>query len=272
MGAVVSREARALHGLVLLAAAGAVLRWTTPDPGRLRAGLTDPRRWLERDGLDAVVGELAGAAGWLVLAWMTAGLALLAAARLPGSYGRLAGSAAGRALPAGVHRAAAVALSVTLAGAATGTAQASTQLPGPDAARGVDRAPLSGPAAGRPTTAGSTPAGVDRGSSDSSAGRTTTTGPDPDPDAGAAAVDWPLPGLGATGRPLPADGRRAAATVLVTPGDTLWSIAARRIGSDATAARVAAEWPRWWAANRDAIGPDPDLLRVGVRLLPPHAP
>ena len=33
----------------------------------------------------------------------------------------------------------------------------------------------------------------------------------------------------------------------------------------------AAEWPRWWAANRDVVGDDPDLLRPGQRLVAPPA-
>ena len=43
-------------------------------------------------------------------------------------------------------------------------------------------------------------------------------------------------------------------------GDSLWDIAARHLGPDASAADVAVEWPRWHHANRDVIGADPDLL------------
>lgn len=57
--------------------------------------------------------------------------------------------------------------------------------------------------------------------------------------------------------------------VVVRSGDTLWDIAARHLGPDASAADIAHEWPRWHAANRAAIGDDPDLLRPGERLLPP---
>ena len=60
-----------------------------------------------------------------------------------------------------------------------------------------------------------------------------------------------------------------APDVVVRRGDTLWDLAARHLGPDATAADIAAEWPRWYAANRQAIGPDPDLLRPGERLVPP---
>lgn len=58
-------------------------------------------------------------------------------------------------------------------------------------------------------------------------------------------------------------------TVVVTAGDTLWSIAARRLGPHATAAEIAAAWPRWHAANRAVIGPDPSVLRPGQHLVAP---
>lgn len=54
-------------------------------------------------------------------------------------------------------------------------------------------------------------------------------------------------------------------------GDTLWDIVARRLGPDATAEQVAAEWPRWYAANLSTIGADPDLILPGQRLTAPGA-
>ncbi len=57
--------------------------------------------------------------------------------------------------------------------------------------------------------------------------------------------------------------------LVVRRGDTLWSIAARSLGSEATEAQIAGEWPRWFTANRDVIGPDPDRLSPGQRLRPP---
>ena len=62
---------------------------------------------------------------------------------------------------------------------------------------------------------------------------------------------------------------RTSPEVVVHPGDTLWSIAARHLDRDATAGDIADAWPRWYAANRDAIGPDPDRLAVGLVLSPP---
>jgi nucleoid-associated protein YgaU len=57
--------------------------------------------------------------------------------------------------------------------------------------------------------------------------------------------------------------------VVVQRGDSLWDLAARHLGPTASAADVAAEWPRWYTANRQVIGPDPDLLLPGERLVPP---
>ncbi|GAA1813429.1 LysM peptidoglycan-binding domain-containing protein [Nesterenkonia flava] len=57
--------------------------------------------------------------------------------------------------------------------------------------------------------------------------------------------------------------------VTVRPGDSLWDIAADHLGPDADDWEIAAEWPRWWEANRTRIGDDPALLKPGTLL---HAP
>lgn len=66
-------------------------------------------------------------------------------------------------------------------------------------------------------------------------------------------------------RPRPA----ADDTVTVRRGDTLWHIAARHLGPGASDAEISLEWPRWYAANRGLIGPDPDRLLPGQQLLAP---
>jgi len=50
--------------------------------------------------------------------------------------------------------------------------------------------------------------------------------------------------------------------VEVAPGDTLWDIAARRLGAGAS-------WPAIYALNRDVIGPDPGVITPGQRLVLP---
>ena len=58
----------------------------------------------------------------------------------------------------------------------------------------------------------------------------------------------------------------------MAPGDSLWSLARTRLPQGATDAEVDAAWRRIYAANRAAIGPDPDLIRPGLRLRTPGAP
>ncbi|QWZ06741.1 LysM peptidoglycan-binding domain-containing protein [Nocardioides panacis] len=76
----------------------------------------------------------------------------------------------------------------------------------------------------------------------------------------------------------PAAGARATGTgpVLVRPGDSLWSIAEGLLPAGAPDPAVDAGWRALHAANRGRIGPDPDLLRPGTRLVVPdlltHAP
>ncbi|MFP5336652.1 MAG: LysM peptidoglycan-binding domain-containing protein [Actinomycetes bacterium] len=57
--------------------------------------------------------------------------------------------------------------------------------------------------------------------------------------------------------------------VVVRRGDTLWHIAARALPAGATDAEIAAEWPRWYDANRALIGADPHHIEPGQRLVPP---
>jgi LysM domain-containing protein len=78
--------------------------------------------------------------------------------------------------------------------------------------------------------------------------------------------------------PVGAAGTRAAARTsearrrdegfyVVASGDSLWSIAKRLLGADASPARVAREVNRLWSLNQDRIGTgDPDLLMVGTKL------
>lgn len=57
--------------------------------------------------------------------------------------------------------------------------------------------------------------------------------------------------------------------VLVAPGDTLWSIAARSLGPSAHDGEIADATRRWYLENREVIGTDPDLIRPGQRLVAP---
>jgi nucleoid-associated protein YgaU len=70
--------------------------------------------------------------------------------------------------------------------------------------------------------------------------------------------------------PSPADDRPPGggpASYVVQPGDSLWSIAKRLLGRDASPGSIAREVNRLWSLNRSRIATgNPDLLMVGTRL------
>ena len=68
------------------------------------------------------------------------------------------------------------------------------------------------------------------------------------------------------GAPTPPSPPTPLRTVVVRPGDSLWTLAAADLPAGASAARVTARWHAVYAANRAVIGPDPDLLEPGQRL------
>jgi hypothetical protein len=86
-----------------------------------------------------------------------------------------------------------------------------------------------------------------------------------------SALDWP--GLAATTAPTPPSPHRAAPphpdAVVVQPGDTLWSIAARHLGPHASGTQITTAWHAWYAANRAVIGTNPSLIKPGQRLVAP---
>jgi LysM repeat protein len=75
-------------------------------------------------------------------------------------------------------------------------------------------------------------------------------------------VIGPDPGLIRPGTVLALPGGGAATRFTVRAGDTLSGIAA--------ALGTAGGWPALYAANRRAIGPDPDAIRAGTVLVIPH--
>jgi nucleoid-associated protein YgaU len=54
---------------------------------------------------------------------------------------------------------------------------------------------------------------------------------------------------------------------VVEPGESLWAIAKRLLGPDASAARIAREVARLWGLNEERIATgNPDLLLPGTKL------
>lgn len=78
----------------------------------------------------------------------------------------------------------------------------------------------------------------------------------------------PLPERAVASRRAPHRGPERV--VVVRPGDSLWAIARRELPPGASDAVVTDRWHEIYAANRDVIGPDPDLVRPGQRLLLPR--
>lgn len=207
-----------------------------------------------RTGVDAlvelvVVGSGAVLAAWLGLSALVASLCL--GARAAGHAWRGGERLVGRVAPPVIRRT----LSVTIAaGIGLGSALGAQAAPPPAAAVGVvvQQAPgdLGWPVTD-PGTAPSAPP-ADPGTAPGS----TPAAPEPAPATLTPAV-------------TAASGAGAARQVVVQPGDTLWGIARRHLPEGASQAQVAAAWPAWYEANRETVGPDPDLIRPGQVLLVP---
>jgi nucleoid-associated protein YgaU len=236
---------RGVRTAALAATDIAVLITNRPHVAQLAAHLAHPRRWLAGAGADVACGQVATAAIWLVAAWLALGLLVTAGSRLPGLPGRCAARASRLVLPRAVRAllAGSAGLGVLLAPVAAGAAMTGSARPVVAAQHGW--------AASRPA-----------------ASRSAPTVPSP---------TWPLDGAArpatphsATRVPTPhVPASQPSEAVTVRPGDSLWLIAARRLGPRPPAARIAAEWPRWYAANRQVIGDDPTLISPGQVL---HAP
>jgi hypothetical protein len=63
----------------------------------------------------------------------------------------------------------------------------------------------------------------------------------------------------------------ARRTIVVRPGDSLWRIASTQLAPAASDAEIAAATAALHRLNRDAIGPDPDLIQPGLRLHTPRS-
>jgi nucleoid-associated protein YgaU len=190
------------------------------------------------DGILLVVAVL----GALLSLWMGLGVALSALAALPGALGQASGVLAARIAPAAARKVVAVVLGTTLTAAlAPGTAVVSTD------------------------QAASRPASV------SVSQIAFGALPDAAPDASFRWVSEATPAADAAPPPSWSPDRHPSpeSRVEVRRGDTLWSIAAHRLGPSASGADIDAEWRRWFAANRKVIGDDANRIAPGELLIPP---
>lgn len=188
---------------------------------------------------DELLVGCAAALALLLSAWLSLGVVVVALAAVPGTVGRWAGTVADAVTPRATRRLVGLVLGVTVAaGVAPGASVAAA--PTSTTAAHLDRpdpsfAPLPDP--------GWVP-------------EPPTVRPHPD-----------LSVLSRAPRVTTVDDERE---VVVRRGDSLWSIAARHLGPHPSDAEVARAWPAWFAANRDVVGDDPDVLRPGQLLRVPE--
>jgi len=260
-----------LRGVLLTTAVLASYATTTTLLGWGTAGAVTTVRTPGTAPLDAVLGLAAAAGAWVVLSWLTATgtLALLrlvltgpAGPRHDGPDHRLLVRLADRVTPALVRRLAAMALGVGLVGSPVG---------------GGLPAYATGPGPARPAPAATSAleGSLEIASAAGTPERFATL------DRPAAPLPGWTPDRPAAQRPARAGAQVRLVTnapraeravldeVVVRRGDTLWDIAARHLGPDASAAEVAAWWPRWYHANLALVGPQPDRIMPGQRLRPP---
>jgi nucleoid-associated protein YgaU len=204
-----------------------------------------------RATVDDLVAAIASVGLVVVAGWVWASLIAHAAAALPGTVGRISAAAAAVMTPAACRGAIRLLLGATAISAPITPVAASAAEP---AAYALATSSTAGSSAGFADLPGiERPAMV--------AGWVPTV-PEPAP-AAAPQIDVRLVAT------PPSEAEAMLDDVVVRRGDTLWEIAARALGKHATAAEIAAEWPRWYAANRAVIGADPDLIHPGTVLRAP---
>ncbi len=122
--------------------------------------------------------------------------------------------------------------------------------------------------------AGAAPGHADRTDAPTSAPQRVLDGlplPDRASIRGSAEPPAAPPGTAAPAQPVAHRPPARAGTVVVRAGDSLWSIAAATLPPGASDGQVDLRWREIYAANRTAVGTDPDAIRPGLRLAWPPA-
>jgi hypothetical protein len=249
-----------LGGFLTVAGTGLMERWQ--------------RSALRRQSLsfEDLLGVVAVAAGLLiVLWWVLSFTAALAAAVLEKAGRRRAAVVTGQFSPAFMRRLALAILGVQLIGAPLAHAD-NQAAPG-----GPSHGPVALAATWTPT----------EGMSGPEPPRQSIREGNPDAAPHAASTVQQLPGLSGLqpqwhpSPPAAAPGpvvsaplraareQQAGHELVVRSGDTLWTIAARHLGPEASDVDIALEWPRWFENNRAIIGSNPDTLLPGQILKAP---
>jgi nucleoid-associated protein YgaU len=257
----IAAVALAAVSLVVAAAVGSIFLSTSSDAWKAiaAAGPASPA-----DGILIVV-ALGGA---LLSLWVGLGTALSALSALPGALGQASTLLATRIAPTAVRKVVAFVL---------GTALSAALVPGTAVARTGHEAPRAAVVASAQYAAGALGSAVDSApnasfslvsdavhASDTSDTSDTIHAIQARNDTDRApAPSW------SPERSTPSASGDRVVELVVHRGDSLWSIAARHLGPEATASQIDAEWHRWFAANRLVIGDDPNAIRPGQVLSSP---
>lgn len=288
----------------VVATDAAFLWFGRPHVTTLAADIAHPHRWVADAGSDGAVAALAQAGLWLCAIWVALAVLTVAASRLPGASGRLAGSLARHAVPAVIGRSiagvvgASIFLAPLAAGAATphrapipASVSVSTAVPATAPKLGVEPASAPTPASRQaPFDAGSWAWPTSPPGSSGLPGPPGSSGlPGP---SGSSGLPGPSGSPGSSGSPRSpgssgsqhADGdpvpapvpwpqsppkRSTASEVVVHRGDSLWAIAAHRLGPEADAQQISTASKQWYEANKPTIGSDPRLIHPGQHLHEP---
>ena len=213
---------------------------------------------------DDLIGLLALAAGLAVIAWWLMSLATAFASALLDRTGHHAAArVTGRFTPVFMRRLAMAAVGAQLLGAPLAHADAlpaAALSPNSGSSLSAAWAPLAdgrpGLSAGRSAGSGLTEGSVVDGGELQPQWKPRVPVVEP-------GLVTPLP---ARASAEPASARRE---VPVRAGESLWTIAARELGTGASDVDIAARWPLWYQANRNVIGADPNVLLPGQLLSPP---
>ncbi len=257
--------------LLAFVAGGWLLRWLTA--GSLTAVQGG------NPTLDALLVLVVSVLAWACFVWLALGTLLMALSVLPGALGSACGALGERLTPAVYRRAARVALGLSVAaGPVLGAL--------PAGAATVDQPT-------RAAAAAQLLPGLERPGSVESQVRGAMQLPDLDrPAGGEVAEQLPMPdrpisdrsdsspdraGLPNPERPqtrdpvtrAPLRNVDAHQQIVVKRGDNLWNIARDHLPPGASSVEINQAWHRWYDANRQVIGDNPDLILPGQVLTPP---
>jgi resuscitation-promoting factor RpfA len=218
---------------------------------------------------------------WALAGYLAVAIAAVALAHVFAAVGRVA-DVLSHLAPAGLRRIVETAVTLSVAGAALGASTvpavathsyaASADAHRPSAPGGaLDWPGLTDPATpATPSSPTAHPTHEPRTAPTTSAAPSSLTSAAPRPHATRRhhRADVGLVSGGRSSTPAPPD--HGDRPVVVLRGDSLWDIAARQLGPTASPTAITKAWHEWYAANRDVVGADPDLIYPGQRLSPPR--